>query len=145
MARRHDPHLDGARRVTRSGDSIDSTAPDATRLAGGGDSACGNLSAAAAIALADDPSVTISAALPIYGVFDFATMGAETTLSHDCVSEKWLRLECPDDQLEFLGFEVFDRRSDVLGHAPSISCPKPSSGAISISVASSSGGIGAAP
>jgi len=51
---------------------------DAKRLAIGGDSAGGNLSAAAAIALADDPSVDILAALLIYGVFDFATMGTET-------------------------------------------------------------------
>ena len=48
---------------------------DPSRLAVGGDSAGGNLSAAAAIALADDPSVKISAALLIYGVFDFATLG----------------------------------------------------------------------
>jgi acetyl esterase len=48
---------------------------DGSRLAVGGDSAGGNLSAAAAIALADDPKVKISAALLIYGVFDFARMG----------------------------------------------------------------------
>lgn len=49
---------------------------DASRLAVGGDSAGGNLSAAAAVALADDPDAPeISAALLIYGVFDFATMG----------------------------------------------------------------------
>jgi len=49
---------------------------DPARLAVGGDSAGGNLSAAAAIALRDDPSVEISAALLIYGVFDFGTLGA---------------------------------------------------------------------
>ena len=49
---------------------------DPTRLAVGGDSAGGNLSAAAAIALRDDPSVEVSAALLIYGVFDFASMQA---------------------------------------------------------------------
>jgi acetyl esterase len=49
---------------------------DPSRLAIGGDSAGGNLSAAAAIALADDPEVKISAALLVYGVFDFATLGA---------------------------------------------------------------------
>jgi len=49
---------------------------DASRLAVGGDSAGGNLSAAAAIALADDPhGPQIGAALLIYGVFDFATIG----------------------------------------------------------------------
>lgn len=48
---------------------------DATRLAVGGDSAGGNLSSAAAIALAEDPEVRIAAALLIYGVFDFAKMG----------------------------------------------------------------------
>lgn len=48
---------------------------DAARLAVGGDSAGGNLSAASAVALADDPDVDIRAALLIYGVFDFARMG----------------------------------------------------------------------
>lgn len=48
---------------------------DASRLAVGGDSAGGNLAAAAAVALADDPDApTISAALLIYGVFDFARL-----------------------------------------------------------------------
>jgi acetyl esterase len=45
---------------------------DPGRLAVGGDSAGGNLSAAAAIALAGDP-VAPKAALLLYGVFDFAT------------------------------------------------------------------------
>lgn len=48
---------------------------DASRLALAGDSAGGNLSAAAAIALADDPDLEISAVLLLYGVFDFATLG----------------------------------------------------------------------
>jgi acetyl esterase len=48
---------------------------DPSRLAVGGDSAGANLSAAAVIALAEDASApTISAALLIYGVFDFAAM-----------------------------------------------------------------------
>jgi acetyl esterase len=48
---------------------------DASRLAIGGDSAGGNLSAAVAAALGDDPDAPrIRAALLIYGVFDFAAM-----------------------------------------------------------------------
>jgi acetyl esterase len=48
---------------------------DASRLAIGGDSAGGNLSAAVAAALRDDPEAPhIKAALLIYGVFDFAAM-----------------------------------------------------------------------
>jgi acetyl esterase len=48
---------------------------DASRLAVGGDSAGGNLSAAVAAALRDDPDAPrISAALLLYGVFDFAAM-----------------------------------------------------------------------
>ena len=50
---------------------------DAARLAIGGDSAGGNLSAAVAAALAEDADAPhISAALLIYGVFDFAAMGS---------------------------------------------------------------------
>lgn len=48
---------------------------DSARLAVGGDSAGGNLSAAAAIALADDEEISIRAALLIYGVFDLAKLG----------------------------------------------------------------------
>lgn len=49
---------------------------DASRLAVGGDSAGGNLTAAVAAALADDPTAPkIGACLLLYGVFDFARMG----------------------------------------------------------------------
>ncbi len=49
---------------------------DATRLAVGGDSAGGNLSAAVAAALASEPGAPkLRAALLIYGVFDFARLG----------------------------------------------------------------------
>lgn len=54
---------------------------DASRLAVGGDSAGGNLSAASAIALADDPEVDIRAALLIYGVFDFAKMSGDDAIA----------------------------------------------------------------
>jgi acetyl esterase len=47
---------------------------DAARLAVGGDSAGGNLSAAVSAALSGDPAQP-KAALLIYGVFDFATLG----------------------------------------------------------------------
>jgi acetyl esterase len=47
---------------------------NASRLAVGGDSAGGNLSAAVAAALADDPARP-KAALLIYGVFDFGMLG----------------------------------------------------------------------
>ena len=50
---------------------------DASRLAVGGDSAGANLTAASVAALADQPGApVISAALLIYGVFDFAMMDA---------------------------------------------------------------------
>jgi acetyl esterase len=53
---------------------------DATRLAVGGDSAGGNLTAAVTAALADDPAgPDVGAALLIYGVFDFAKMDAIPT------------------------------------------------------------------
>ncbi len=52
---------------------------DATRLALGGDSAGGNLSAAVAAALAGDPARP-KAALLIYGVFDFGMLG-DTSLA----------------------------------------------------------------
>jgi acetyl esterase len=48
---------------------------DASRLAVGGDSAGGNLTAAAAAALADAADVDIKAILLLYGVFDFAEVG----------------------------------------------------------------------
>jgi len=59
---------------------------DASRLAIGGDSAGGNLSAAVAAALRDDPDAPrIGAALLIYGVFDFAALdsGLESGVEAD--------------------------------------------------------------
>lgn len=50
---------------------------DPARLAVGGDSAGGNLTAAAVAALADDAKVKIKAALLIYAALDFANMNAE--------------------------------------------------------------------
>jgi len=53
---------------------------DGTRLAIGGDSAGGNLAAAVAAALASDASAPrLRAALLIYGVFDFAALGGESS------------------------------------------------------------------
>ena len=49
---------------------------DASRLAVGGDSAGGNLTAAAAVALANDADVDIKAVLLIYAALDFANMDA---------------------------------------------------------------------
>jgi acetyl esterase len=53
---------------------------DGVRLAIGGDSAGGNLAAAVAAALASDASAPkLRAALLIYGVFDFAALGGESS------------------------------------------------------------------
>lgn len=59
---------------------------DATRMAVGGDSAGGNLAAAVTARLRDDPEAPrISAALLIYGIFDFAAMHSviDPTLAAD--------------------------------------------------------------
>ncbi len=64
---------------------------DGSRLALGGDSAGGNLSAAAAIALADDPEVRIRAALLIYGVFDFAALDGSLVATGAAVTPELAR------------------------------------------------------
>ncbi len=71
---------------------------DATRLAVGGDSAGGNLAAASAAALQDDPARP-KAALLIYGVFDFASLAspqksatAEAAGISPALGEKMVRL-----------------------------------------------------
>ena len=62
--------------VKWAADEVSRFGGDASRLAIGGDSAGGNLSAAVAAALSEDPEAPrIAAALLIYGVFDFATLG----------------------------------------------------------------------
>jgi len=69
------PFEDCVAAIRWAADAASSYGGDASRLAVGGDSAGGNLAAAAAIALADDPAVDVRAALLIYGVFDFARIG----------------------------------------------------------------------
>ncbi len=60
-------------------------AGDASRLAVGGDSAGGNLTAAAAAALSEADDVDIKAVLLIYAALDFANMAGETPVGAEMV------------------------------------------------------------
>lgn len=72
------PFDDCLRAVRWAAKEAGSYGGDASRLAVGGDSAGGNLTAAVTAALADDPAgPKVGAALLIYGIFDFALMGAD--------------------------------------------------------------------
>ncbi len=93
---------------------------DASRLAVGGDSAGGNLSAAVAAALRDAPDAPeIRAALLLYGVFDFAAMDSalDSTLAADTnlaeAGEKLIEL--------MMGSYLGTDRGDTLLHDPRVS------------------------
>ena len=95
---------------------------DAEKLAVGGDSAGGNLSAAAAALLADDPEVSIRAALLIYGVFDFAMMGGEATTTLPGNAPSAELAEAGADLVELMvGAYLGSDRSDALLADPRVS------------------------
>jgi acetyl esterase len=93
---------------------------DASRLAVGGDSAGGNLTAAVAAALRDDPDAPhISALLLIYGVFDFAAMGG--ALDSGIAADAKLA-EAGAMLMELMvGSYLGDERSDALLSDPRVS------------------------
>jgi acetyl esterase len=93
---------------------------DASRLAIGGDSAGGNLSAAVAAALHDDPDAPhISAALLIYGVFDFAAM--DGALDANIAADEQMA-EAGQKLLELMvGSYLGSDRSDTLLADPRVS------------------------
>jgi acetyl esterase len=92
---------------------------DPARLAVGGDSAGGNLSAAAAAALTDDPACP-KAALLIYGVFDFAAFGDMPVT--DMAEGAEVSQEDGDKMIELMvGSYLGSERSDELLRDPRIS------------------------
>ena len=92
---------------------------DPARLAVGGDSAGGNLSAAAAAALSDDPACP-KAALLIYGVFDFAAFGDMPVA--EMAEGAQVSQEDGDQMIELMvGSYLGSDRSDELLRDPRIS------------------------
>jgi acetyl esterase len=94
---------------------------DASRLAIGGDSAGGNLSAAVAAALCDDPDAPrLSAALLIYGVFDFATI--DGVFADDLLAASEELAEAGEKLLELMiGSYLGSEPSDTLLADPRVS------------------------
>jgi len=92
---------------------------DSARIAVGGDSAGGNLSAAAAAALAGDPAFP-KAALLIYGVFDFAAFGDMPVVEMAPTAE--VSQEDGDKLIELMvGSYLGSERSDDLLRDPRVS------------------------
>lgn len=92
---------------------------DPSRMAVGGDSAGGNLSAAAAAALAGDPACP-KVALLIYGVFDFVNFGEEQPSQTSPDVE--MSTEDMDKMTELMvGSYLGSERGDELLHDPRVS------------------------